>query len=88
MQGTKKLGTYLESLNQWEQAVSCYQKGLEIDDLAEEFYKRLMICYLNLGLRSEVFNVYRRCSKILAASLGIDPSPETKSIYESLVSTY
>ena len=86
MQGVKKLGAYQENLRQWEQAISCYQKGLEVDDLTEEFYQCLMICYRHLDLRSEAFTIYQRCRKTLTAALGIDPSPETKAIYESLVS--
>jgi DNA-binding SARP family transcriptional activator len=86
MQGIKKLGAHHENLSQWEQAISCYQKGLEIDDLTEEFYQRLMICYRHLGLRSEALNVYQRCRKTLTAALSIDPSSETRAIYESMVS--
>jgi DNA-binding SARP family transcriptional activator len=86
MQGIKKLGANHENLRQWEQAISSYQKGLEIDDLTEEFYQRLMICYRHLDLKPEALDVYKRCRKTLTAALGIDPSPETKAIYESLVS--
>jgi ATP/maltotriose-dependent transcriptional regulator MalT/DNA-binding SARP family transcriptional activator len=86
IQSIKKLGSYQENLGQWEQAISCYQKGLEVDDLAEEFYQRLMICYSHLNSRSQVFNVYKRCNKTISAILGIEPSPETRSIYESLIS--
>jgi DNA-binding SARP family transcriptional activator len=86
IQSIKKLGRYRENLGQWEQAISCYQKGLEVDDLAEEFYQRLMICYSHLNSRSQVFNVYKRCNKTISAILGIEPSPETRSIYESLIS--
>jgi DNA-binding SARP family transcriptional activator len=82
----KKLGSYQENLSLWEQAISSYQKGLEVDDLAEELYQRLMICYRHLNLKSEAFNVYQRCRKTLTASLGIEPSLETRTIYESLLS--
>jgi DNA-binding SARP family transcriptional activator len=86
MQGIKKLGANHENLRQWEQAISSYQKGLEVDDLTEEFYQRLMICYRHLDLKLEALNVYKRCCKTLTAALGIDPSSETRTIYESIVS--
>jgi DNA-binding SARP family transcriptional activator len=80
------VGYYWEKMGQWEKAINCYQKGLEIDDLAEEFYQHLMICHRHLGLRSEALAVYHHCCKILSATLGIEPSPETKVIYRSLLS--
>lgn len=86
MQSIKKFCAHLENLGQWEQAISCYQKGLEVDDLAEELYQRLMISYRHLGLKSEAFNVYQRCRRTLAGALGIDPSLKTRTIYESLLS--
>jgi DNA-binding SARP family transcriptional activator len=82
----KKLGSYQENLGLWEQAISSYQKGLKVDDLAEELYQRLMICYRHLNLKSEACNIYQRCRKTLTAALGIEPSLETRAIYESLLS--
>jgi LuxR family maltose regulon positive regulatory protein len=86
MQTVKSLGAYRENMGQWDQAINCYQKGLEVDDLAEEFYQRLMICYRHLGFRSDAISVYQRCLKTLTAALGIAPSPATRAIYESLLS--
>ncbi len=77
-------GDHLESVGQWEDAVDCYQKGLEVDDLAEEFYQRLMLCYQQLGLRGEAIAAYRRCRKALSSVLGVEPSPKTEAIYRSL----
>jgi DNA-binding SARP family transcriptional activator len=85
MRSIRKLGHYWEKMEQWEKAINCYQKGLEIDDLAEEFYQHLMICHRYLGLRSEALAIYHHCRKILSINLGIEPSPETKAIYESLL---
>lgn len=77
-------GDHLEIDGQWEDAVECYQKGLGVDDLAEEFYKRLMLCYQQLGLRGEAIAAYRRCRKALSSVLGVEPSPKTEAIYRSL----
>jgi ATP/maltotriose-dependent transcriptional regulator MalT/DNA-binding SARP family transcriptional activator len=86
MQTVKNLGAYRENMGQWDQAINCYQKGLEVDDLAEEFYQRLMICYRHLGFRSDAISAYQRCRKTLTAALGIAPSQTTRAIYESLLS--
>jgi DNA-binding SARP family transcriptional activator len=74
------LGRHWEKEGQLEKAVQCYQRGLETDDLAEDFHQRLMTCYHRLGRRAEVLSVYERCKRILSASLGIEPSSETKAI--------
>ncbi len=81
-----QVGTYWETVRDWEYAVRCYQKGLELDDLAETFYQRLMICYDQLGRRSEALSVYRRCRTTLSIVLGIEPTPATKAIRKQIIS--
>jgi DNA-binding SARP family transcriptional activator len=81
-----KLGYYWQQAGQWEKALECYKKGLEVDDLAEEFYQGLMTCYHHLGQRPEALSVYNRCKRILSTSLGIEPSPKTEAIYKTIIS--
>lgn len=76
---------HLEKSGQHEQAIQCYQKGLEIDDLAEIFYQRLMVCYRQLGRRNEALAVYRRCRATLSLILTMTPSPATEAIHKSLI---
>ncbi len=64
--------------------MECYQRGLEVDALAEEFYQRLMASYLSWGRRAEAIAVYRRCRKVLQSTLGLDPSPRTEEIFKVL----
>lgn len=66
--------------------MNCYQKGLEVDDLAEEFYQRLMTCLQRLGRRPEALTVYNRCRNTLSTALGVEPSIRTAAIYKSLLS--
>jgi DNA-binding SARP family transcriptional activator len=80
-----KLGRHWEETGQWEKALECYQRGLDADDLAEEFYQNLMTCYLRLDREAEARAVYHRCRKILSSALGIEPSAKTQAIYKSLV---
>ncbi len=79
-----KLGEQLEHKGQFEKAVECYQKGLEVDSLAEAFYQRLMICCRQLGQQAEGIAVYRRCHSVLSSRLGLTPSSRTESIYKTL----
>ncbi len=68
-------------------AIECYERGLEIDDVAEDFYQNLMICYGKLGRKADAAKIYRRFRRTLAASLGVEPSEETENIYRSIIKT-
>jgi two-component SAPR family response regulator len=78
------VGRYWELHGFWDRAAQCYQKGLEVDDLVEVFYQRLMLCYLRMARNSEGMAVYRRCRQILSVVLGLQPEPETEAILLSL----
>jgi DNA-binding SARP family transcriptional activator len=84
IRGVKRLGGNFESDGQWEKAAGIYQKGLEADELAEEFYQRLMTSYHSWGRQAEAIAVYNRCRKVLQSCLGIDPSPRTEEIFKVL----
>lgn len=77
-------GERLQAVGQWKDALEHYQRGLEVDNLAEEFYQSLMLCYRELGLRAEVLVTYRRCREVLSSALGVAPSSKTEAIYRSL----
>jgi len=77
-------GRRLMQAGQVDQAISVFEKGLDTDELAEEFYCNLMRCYQILGRPAEALRVYQRCQKILAAALGVSPGPETQSLYQAV----
>ncbi|MEW6053047.1 MAG: BTAD domain-containing putative transcriptional regulator [Nitrospirota bacterium] len=85
LRNISRLGMYWETTGKMEKAVECYHKGLEVDDLAEEFYQRLMKCYRRMGRRSEAIGVYKRCFQVLDSVLGIEPSPETEALIRPLM---
>jgi len=80
-----RVALYWEQAGELNKAVNCYQRGLEADELEEEFYQRLMKCYRQMGKRAEAIAIYKRCCQILSAVLGIEPSPETEVIYKTLL---
>jgi ATP/maltotriose-dependent transcriptional regulator MalT/DNA-binding SARP family transcriptional activator len=82
----ERWGERLEREGQWLEAADVYERGLDADDLTEEFYQRLMVCYGRLGLRAEALATYDRCRKVLGASLGVSPAPGTEAIHRSLQS--
>ena len=76
-----ELARYFEKAGEWDQAVECYTRSLEADELAEAFYRRLMLCYRELGRQAEAVDVYNACKRIFNAELNVEPSPETKAVY-------
>jgi len=79
-----KLGRYWERTGRLDRAVECYQKGIEVDCLVEEFYERLMECYSRLGRKAEALSMYRRYEKALACHLEIEPSTRMKLRYQEI----
>jgi two-component SAPR family response regulator len=79
-----RLGDYLEEAGQWEKAVGYYEKALDVDDISEELYQHLMICYQKINQWTEAIKIYHRCKNSLSSSLGIEPSPKTQAIYKNL----
>jgi ATP/maltotriose-dependent transcriptional regulator MalT/DNA-binding SARP family transcriptional activator len=86
LESVGRLGLYWQQAEHWEKAIECYQRGLELEDLAEEFYQGLMNCYQHLGQKTKVISLYNRCKRILSSTLGIEPSSKTEAIYRSLLS--
>lgn len=78
-------GRRLENQNRLHEAIECYLRGLEADDLAELFYQRLMQCYRVLDRPAEALSTFRRLRQTLSVTLGIKPSDESEVLYRQLV---
>jgi DNA-binding SARP family transcriptional activator/basic membrane lipoprotein Med (substrate-binding protein (PBP1-ABC) superfamily) len=59
--------------------------AVEAEPFRESGYRRLMEAHVAAGNRGEALRVYERCRRLLADELGAYPSPETESIYRSLL---
>jgi len=68
-----------------DEAVIYLQQGINIDALAEEFHRKLMICHKHLGNHADVARIYLNCSAVLKSEFGIEPSPETTAVYRSIL---
>jgi LuxR family transcriptional regulator, maltose regulon positive regulatory protein len=73
-----------ENRRLWEEAANVYQAGIELDGMAEDLYRGLMICHRELGEHTEVLRVYRRCREFLIKVLGVPPNPKTQALYHSV----
>jgi len=78
-------GRLCEESGQWDQAIACYQRGLEADELAEAFYQGLMRCYRQLDRRAEGVAVYRRLRQTLSVILGVSASPASEVLFRELM---
>ena len=80
-----KLGTLYEHEQKYGKAIACYEKGLEVDNLEENFYQRLMLCHHHRGHKMDCVKTYQRCQESLATTLGVEPSSETQKLYEKIM---
>lgn len=62
-----------------------YEAGIKVDALAEPFYLGLMACNHQLGRKAEALAAYRRCKRVLAEKLNLEPSAELESLKNSLL---
>ncbi len=77
-------GQRLEGVHRYDAAVSLYQRGLDADNLVEEFHQGLMRCYAKLDRNVEALAVYVRLKQLLSLALGVQPSTSTQQLYRSL----
>jgi DNA-binding SARP family transcriptional activator len=61
-------------------AVRAAEEALTLEPFRESGYRQLMRLHLGTGNRAEARRVFERCRAILAAELGIEPSPETAAL--------
>ncbi len=74
----------LRARSEYDSAIAYAQKVLAADRANELAYQHLMFCYHAIGDRSTALKQFDECKRILAEELGVDPSPETLALYESI----
>lgn len=75
------LGLHRAEEKKWGRALEYFERGLALDNIAEDFYRCLIVCYEKLGRRAEAARAYRQCCAVLSETLGITPSEETTAVY-------
>jgi LuxR family maltose regulon positive regulatory protein len=78
------VGRCHEARREFEGAVDWYGRALAVDDLREDVHRRIMRCYEAAGQRTKAVARYRRCEEILRDELGLEPSSETRQLYEHI----
>lgn len=75
---------YLQ-LCHYEKAITWATAILGEDRCDEAAHRRLMQIYAAQGRRSEAFQQYQRCVRILQQELGVQPLPETNQFFQTLL---
>ena len=69
----------------WADAIRCAERLVAQDTLREESHRLLMELCRGSGDRARAVRAYHVCASTLQRELGVEPSPETRAVYESLV---
>lgn len=62
------------------------KQALHIDPTWEEAYRLQMLAYMEEGNRPLAVKTYRKCEQILKKEFDIPPLPETRKVYEQMIS--
>lgn len=84
LRAVTQLGEILETQGKWARAIDGYRRGIEIDPLAEDLYRRLMRCYQQLNQTGDALATYERCRNAVQSALKIEPSANTVALYEQI----
>ncbi|MFK7801606.1 MAG: BTAD domain-containing putative transcriptional regulator [Anaerolineae bacterium] len=74
---------YLEN-NNWIDAETTVRKQLSLDNWNELQWRRLITILAENGRRAQALAEYNNCLQVLKKELGVTPSLETSSLYESI----
>jgi DNA-binding SARP family transcriptional activator len=78
------LGDRLDAEERHADALHLYERLIELDPLAEEFYRRVISNLNSQGRVAEAMDVYRRCRDMLSIVLGVTPGNETQQMFREL----
>jgi DNA-binding SARP family transcriptional activator len=62
-------------------ALKAAEEAVEVEPFRETGHARLMRLHLEHGNRAEALRVYDRCRRLIAAELGVDPSPQLQELF-------
>ncbi len=74
-----------QSLPDCQAAASTLIQLIQLDPLRERSYRTLMAVRLQGGDRAAAIQTFQQCEKVLAAELGVPPSPETRQLYNRIL---
>ncbi len=73
------------ALGQMDSALEQCQKALQVDNLLEDTYRMAFKVYAAMGNLSGLIKLYNTCVELLDEELSIEPSKQTKELFNSLI---
>ena len=81
----QRLARQHEQDHRWPEAIRCAERLTARDPLREDYHRLLIGLCRASGDRARAVRAYHVCATTLEDELGIEPAPETRILYESLV---
>jgi DNA-binding SARP family transcriptional activator len=78
------LADYYERLGEFQLALQAAWKQVELEPWLEEAHQQIMRLLVFDGNRSAALKQYEICSNALASELGVEPSDQTRRLYENI----
>jgi TolB-like protein/Tfp pilus assembly protein PilF len=82
--GYERLAGVLADSGRTDEAMENLRARLEMDPACETAHRALMELLAKAGRRSDALRQYQQCSESLERELGVEPSAETKAVYQSI----
>jgi DNA-binding SARP family transcriptional activator len=82
-----KLGAMLETQGETEKAIDMFRQVITADPTAEHAHRALMRLYARAGLRQQALQQYHRLREILDRELALEPDPDSRTLYEEILSS-
>jgi len=79
------LANYHEQHGDYELARRHTARQLELDPWREEAHRQMMRILAQSGQTSAALKQYETCRRVLSDELGVEPSPETRELYEQIL---
>lgn len=84
LRALERLADLNVQLGHFAEARARCRQILEREPCRETAWRQLMRLHATAGERAEALRVYERCREVLKRELGMEPSPATRALYESL----
>jgi predicted ATPase/DNA-binding SARP family transcriptional activator len=84
LDGRIALGDLALARGAWSDAAESFAQAIHVDELNETAFRRFLTALARSGDRSEALRQYERLVATLRSTLGVEPDPETRVLYQRL----
>ena len=79
-----RLSAHYANALEYETAIGHARRWLALDPLQEAAHRQLMSLFSQSGQRAAALRQYENCRQVLSDELGVEPSEETKELYQKI----